>query len=294
MQEGKPKIVINSGSPLRSGLAERSSFLEDESAKARDLKRYGLSKETIQIKGIEFPLIVELINNPPSSDWLREEVNYHGILAGNLPEVSMKYILLRIAGCSLDDLRDSFQIDPVNQRRYLPDINDTLSNILVKRKKFILENPELDWTKEKLGTRAIKSLPELLSIISKEIDLEATEIFDLDYIPDYIGRKRGVHSRSTEHRTLKGVLDEVVSVLTNPNWKDVTRLTGRSKGHMVESLTNSIWGNISKRNKMFTHKFIIKLCQKRTEFQKSPEARLYLTDRYDWQGVIDKINAGNK
>ncbi len=271
----------------------RLTSLEEENKLKRMQLRYGLTADVTFIKTETFPLYVGIVLDAETrkdEKFLREEMSIHGIEDMELRISQMVYILLKIAGVKRDEF---VQVFTINESNFVAKIlNETMKKINEARRKrnvFMLEHPELDHRKERIGTRSLQSLSQMLEIIKTETGLNADEVFDVVYIPKYIPRRNVIHFKSHENRSLKAVLDEVVLALTNPNWKEIQRLSNRTKGDILTSMTNSISGNRAEPYKFFSEKLIKAFCEKRIAFQQSSKARLYPLDGVKYKDVLEKL-----
>ena len=263
--------------------------------------RFGLTSDNFPIgtAKVELPFIVAVIQDArygKDTDLLKRELAAHGIVDENLTIIQMAYILFRIAGCTQDELKLDLGLSNGDKEvaRILNETIQQMDKKKLERKMFMLENPQLDYTKEKIGIETIPNLEDMLLKIKEVSGLEATEIFNPANIPEYLPRKHVKHFKSKEHRSLKEVLYEVYLALINPNWREIQRLlVGKKKHNIIHIITN---GNLlyAKRDNMMSLKFIKVLAKKRMEFQQSPKAKTYPIDRVNWQETLDRAEAIEK
>lgn len=289
---------------LKSGLDKSIiKSMEEMNDLQRQTFRFGLTKDVEEVNGVEMPKIVSYIytawrnKRPEDEEFLKDELIAHGINYDSSKDningkfTKMAYILYRIAGCTYDEIKGSLSLEGVSF--VIKSVEDTFIEQMdlkvQERSEFMLSHPQLDWKKERIGTRELKSISEMLQTIKSISGLEPLEIFKEKNIPLYATRKIKT-SKSIEHRNLKVVLDEIVLVLTNPNWKEIERFTKRKKAVILSSVTNSFLGGHS-HGKMLSEKLVERLVQKRIEFINSPTARMYPTDNVDYVGVLEKLKA---
>lgn len=265
--------------------------------------RFGLANDLapVGIAGSPLPRIVLCIQDAwknKDEKWLRDELLAHGIdfkyeKQGDGVFSTMAYILFRIAGLKLDEIKFDLGISNLSKihgrisKVYLEEMNRSIR----ERKEFMLLHPELDYTKERVYTRQLKSVGEYLDIIKKETGLGPLEVFNPEYIPEYSPRRENLNIKSTVHRSLKEVLDEVCIVLTNPSWDEIEKLTGRKKNNILDSLANRLGKSVGKKPRpgVMSVSFIRKALEARINFQNSADAKAYPLDEINYRAILEKI-----
>lgn len=288
---------IRSADTVVDFLSKSEEGMSDGEKLKRQMFRFGLDPLLLPIRGDHLPAIVTAIDRASTrrsdadATFLRSELALYGIDLGSV-RLSFwseaKYILCKIAGLTEIENRQTMSIRYWDSRKMLENyLIGILDYQLQKRSEFMLNNPDLDWRTERVGTRKIHPIKESLKMIYDITGLRPLEIFDKKHIPEYNPRKNYAHKKSHLPRSLGCVLDELSSALSNPNWKEIENKTGNTKTNIIRNLTNRLFGGVAV--KVFSNQIIKAFCETRVRFQDSPQSKLYPKDTVDYSAILAKL-----